>query len=99
MFVRVCDSVLSVCVWVRVCACLSACIGVRKCVYTCEWVHVYVYVNVIAKALVRILKSQRRDRGIYSIRRGRSLHGLHFGISQLIGPEACFWIFVTVLLG
>jgi len=42
---------------------------------------------------------QRRDRGIYSIRGGRSLYRLHFGISQLMGPEACFGIFVRVLLG
>jgi len=28
----------------------------------------------------------------------RSLYCLHFGISQLIGPEACFEIFVRVLL-
>jgi len=30
---------------------------------------------------------------------GRSLYSLHFGFSQLMGPEACFWIFVRVLLG
>jgi len=42
---------------------------------------------------------QRRDRGIYSIRGGRSLYCLHFGISQLMGPEACFWIFVPGGLG
>jgi len=42
--------------------------------------------------------SQRRDRGIYSIRGGRSLYCLHFGISQLMGPEACFGIFLRVLL-
>jgi len=42
---------------------------------------------------------QTRDRGIYSIRWGRSLYCLHFGISQLIGPQACFGIFVPVLLG
>jgi len=42
---------------------------------------------------------KRRDRGIYSIRGGRSLYWLHFGICQLMGPEACFGIFVWVLLG
>ena len=42
---------------------------------------------------------QRHDRGIYSIRGGRNLYCLHFGISQLMGPEACFRIFVRVLLG
>jgi len=42
---------------------------------------------------------QRRDRGIYSITGGRSLYRLHFGISQLMGPEACFGIFVRVMLG
>jgi len=41
---------------------------------------------------------QRRDRGIYGIRGGRSLYCLHFGIGQLIGPEACFGILVRVLL-
>jgi len=44
-------------------------------------------------------KCQRRDRGIYSIWGGRSLYCLHFGISQLMEPEACFGIFVRVLLG
>jgi len=42
---------------------------------------------------------QRRDRGIYSIWGGRSLYCLHFGISQLMGPEACFGIFVREGLG
>jgi len=42
---------------------------------------------------------KRHDRGIYSIRGGRSLYCLHFGIGQLMGPEACFGIFVRVLLG
>ena len=42
---------------------------------------------------------QRRDRGIYSIWGGRSLYFLHFGISQLMGPEACLEIFVRVWLG
>jgi len=34
-----------------------------------------------------------------SIWGGRSAYLLHFGISQLMGPEACFGIFVRVLLG
>jgi len=42
---------------------------------------------------------ERRDRGIYSIWGGRSLYCLHFGVSQLMGPEACFGIFVRVLVG
>ena len=37
--------------------------------------------------------------GIYSITGAQSLYCLHFGISQLMGPEACFGIFVRVLLG
>jgi len=41
---------------------------------------------------------ERRDRGIYSIWGGRSLYCLHLSISQLTGPEACFEIFVRVLL-
>ena len=42
---------------------------------------------------------QRRDRGIYSIWGGPSLYCLYFGISQLMGPEACFGIFVREGLG
>jgi len=41
----------------------------------------------------------RRDRGIYSIWGGRSLYCLSFGISQLMEPEACFGIFVRIILG
>jgi len=40
-----------------------------------------------------------RDRGTYSISRGRSLYCLYFGFSQFMGPEAYSWIFVPVLLG
>ena len=43
--------------------------------------------------------TQRGDRGIYSIWGGRSLYCLHFGISQLVGSEACFGMFVRALLG
>ena len=45
------------------------------------------------------IMSERRDRGIYSIGGWRSLYCLHFGSSQLIGPKACFEIFIRVLLG
>jgi len=44
-------------------------------------------------------RSLRRDRGIYSIKGGRSLYCLHFGFSQFLGPEAYSLIFVPVLLG
>ena len=42
---------------------------------------------------------ERRDRDIYSIWGGRSLYCLHLSMSQLTGPEACFEIFVRILLG
>jgi len=42
---------------------------------------------------------QRRHRAIYTIWGGRSLYCLHFGISQLMEPEACLGISVRVLLG
>jgi len=40
-----------------------------------------------------------RERGVIVVSivfGGRSLYCLHFGISQLMGPEACFGIFVRV---
>jgi len=42
---------------------------------------------------------QRCDRGIYSIRGGRSLYCLHWTFSQFMRPEAYSWIFVRVQLG
>jgi len=41
-----------------------------------------------------MLICERRDRSIYNIWGGRSLYCLHFGISQLIGPKACFEMLV-----
>ena len=46
-----------------------------------------------------VAECQRRHRGIYSIWGGRSLYCLHFSIGQLMGPEACFEMFVRVLPG
>jgi len=61
--------------------------------------HTETHCNTLQHTATHCNTLQRRDRGVYSIWGGRSLYCLHFDISQLIEPEACFGIFVWVSLG
>jgi len=61
------------------------------------YVHAFVCIDFSWSSLSAFV-CERGDCGIYSIWGGRSLYCLHLGISQLMEPEACFGIFVQVLL-
>ena len=56
--------------------------------------HTETHCNTLQHTATHCNTLQRRDRGVYSIWGGRSLYCLHFDISQLMEPEACFGIFV-----